>query len=141
MPARGPSARHLVLLSDLQAPPAPEALEGPTPVQQVPDAPEPSTQFLDPEDLKCGDKCGQCSLVIQDNWNCSNGCPGKKIREAFSKSAPHCLAAHNAEPLVCVSGMIAAAYKKIDSKADSTAKAVENSNSSSPPPRAQGEGG
>ena len=39
------------------------------------------------------------------------------------------------------SGMIAAAYKKIDSKADSTAKAVENSNSSSPPPRAQGEGG
>jgi hypothetical protein len=110
-------------------------------MQQVPDAPEPPTQSRDPYDLKWGDKCDQCSLVIQDNWNCSNGCPGKKIREAFSKSAPRCLAAHNAEPLVCVSGMIAAAYKKIDSKADSTAKAVENSNSSSPPPRAQGEGG
>ena len=71
-------------------------------MQQVPDAPEPYTQSRDPEDLMCGEKCDQCSLVVQDNWNCSNGCPGKKIREAFSKSAPHsgCLAAHNAEPLV-----------------------------------------
>lgn len=65
------------------------------------DLSEPSTQDMNPEDLNFGDNCNECNFVIQDNWNCLKGCPDKRIREAFSKPVPHCLAAHNADSILC----------------------------------------
>ena len=76
-------------------------------MQQVPDAPEPSTEDREPYEFDIGEKCGKCNLVILDNWNCDKGCADKRIRGGWSKPAPRCLAAHNAEPLVFAPGMIA----------------------------------
>ena len=93
-------------------------------MQQVPDAPEPSTEDREPYEFDIGENCGKCNLVIQDNWNCDKGCADKRIREGWSKPAPRCLAAHNAEPLVCASGMMATAYNKKEKEAANTAKVV-----------------